>query len=374
MKTLQHLRKANFFLTMILSFLFILTETQQLYATHAAGSDIKFQCLGGLQYKIDVTFYRDCGGVAEPSNITVTYKSSNGGVNSTVTANKIASTGQEITMPCTGVTTTCNGGTGTGIRQFIYSATVTLPSAQADWIFSYSICCRNCAITTISNPCASSSVLYIEATLNNILAPCDNSPTFSNIPIAFVCAGQSFNYNHGVLDPDGDSLAYQLIAPKTSSTTTVSFISPASATTPVASSTPFTLNPLTGDLNFTPSQIQIGILALLIKEYRNGQLIGSIIRDMQVYTQTCSNNLPTASGINGTTNFSTTVCPNTPVCFTVNTNDADAGQIISVTTNNGIPGATYTIGSGPHPTLSFCWTPSVSDISLLPHTYSNCSR
>ncbi len=344
---------------------------QKAFATHAAGSDIKYRSLGGNQYEIEVTFYRDCGGVAEPADITVNCKSVSGNSNFNVTCTKVASgNGEEITVPCVTSSSTCNGGTTTGIRKWIYRGTVTLPSQRADWVFSYNICCRNCSITTISNPCASNSVLYIEATLNNILAQGNSSPSFSNIPIAFVCVGQPFNYNHGVLDADGDSLKYELIAPKTSATSNVSFISPASVTTPIASSTPFTLNSVTGDFNFTPSQIQIGVMAIRVKEYRNGQLIGSVIRDMQIYTQTCNNNLPTISGINGGNNFSATICPGQTYCFTVNSSDLDASQVVSMTTNNGIPGATYTISGGNRPTLTFCWTPTVADIDLNPKTFT----
>lgn len=355
---------------LILVFLALIFSGNKTYATHAAGSDIRYTCLGGLTYKVTVTFYRDCGGVAEPSNISVNYKSTTAGVNSNFTANKISGTGQEITVPCASSSSSCTGGSSTGIRKFVYEGTVTLPSARADWVFSYSVCCRNCVITTIVNPCAANSTLYVEAKLNNILAPCNSSPNFSNIPIAFVCVGQNFNYNHGVLDPDGDSLAYQLIAPKLSATSSVVFIPPASITSPIASSTPFVTNPATGDLNFTPSAIQIGVLALLVQEYRNGQLIGSVIRDMQVYTTACSNNLPTATGINGTNNFSLTACPGQQVCFTINTADSDASQVVTLTTNNGIPNATYTVSSGNRPTLTFCWTPGVNDIDLLPKTFT----
>ena len=341
------------------------------FATHSAGSDIKYRCLGGLQYEIEVTFYRDCGGVAEPSNITVNCKSNAGNHNLNVTLNKVSGTnGQEITVPCASSSSTCNGGVSTGIRQWVYRGTVTLPSARADWVFSYSICCRNCSITTITNPCASNSNLYVEAKLNNIVAPCNSSPTFSNIPIAFVCVGQNFNYNHGVLDPDGDSLVYSLITPKSTATSSVTFIPPANVNNPIASSTPFSINSSTGDLNFTPSQIQIGVMAILVQEYRNNQLIGSVIRDMQVYTQTCTNTLPTVSGINGTSNYSLTACAGQQICFTINSIDPDATQNVTLTTNNGIPGATYTISGGTRPTLTFCWTPTVNDINLRPKTFT----
>ncbi len=349
----------------------LIAGNQQAFATHAAGSDIKYRYLGGMSYEVEVTFYRDCGGVAEPNNITVNCRSANGGSNFNVIAIKVATNnGAEITVPCVTSNSNCNGGSGTGVRQWTYRGTVTLPAAQTDWVFSYSICCRNCSITTIVNPCASNSVLYVEATLNNVISLNNSSPVFSNIPIAFVCLGQTFNFNHGVIDVDGDSLRYDLITPKTTATNSVNFISPASATTPLASTTPFSINNVTGDLNFTPSQIQIGIMAIRIREFRNGQLIGSVIRDMQVYTQTCTNNLPTASGINGTNSFSATICPNQQLCFTVNTADLDASQIVSLTTNSGIQGATYSISSGPRPTLTFCWTPTFNDIDLNPKTFT----
>ena len=360
------------FSTMLLS-IFLLSGIQnQVHATHAAGSDIKYRCLGGLQYEIEVTFYRDCGGVSEPGSITVNYKSANGNQNLNITANKVAgaSNGLEITVPCASSASSCTGGSSTGIRKWIYRANITLPSAQTDWVFSYNVCCRNCAITTIVSPCASNSTLYVEAKLNNLTAPCNSSPTFSNIPIAFVCIGQNFNYNHGVIDPDGDSLAYSLIAPKTTATSNVTFIAPASVTTPIASSTPFGINSSTGDLNFTPNQIQIGVMAILVREFRGGQLIGSVIRDMQVYTQACTNNLPTASGINGSTNFSITACPGQQVCFTVSSVDIDASQNVTMTTNNGISNASYTISGGTRPTLTFCWTPTNADINLLPKTFT----
>ena len=357
---------------LLVSILLLAGLQNQVFATHAAGSDIKYRCLGGNQYEIEVTFYRDCGGVAEPGNITINYKSVNGNHNLNVTANKVAgsSNGIEITVPCATSSSSCNGGSSTGIRKWRYIAVVTLPSAQTDWVFSYSVCCRNCSITTISNPCASNSTLYVEAKLNNLTAPCNSSPTFSNIPIAFVCIGQNFNYNHGVIDPDGDSLSYSLIAPKITATSNVTFIAPASITTPIASSTPFGINAGTGDINFTPSQIQIGIMAILVREYRNGVLIGSVIRDMQVYTQACTNNLPTSSGINGTTNYSINACPGQQICFTVSSADIDASQIVTMTTNNGIQNASYTISGGSRPTLTFCWTPTNADINLLPKTFT----
>jgi hypothetical protein len=339
-------------------------------ATHAAGSDLTYQCLGGLQYRVQVAFYRDCAGVDEPNNISLSYSSASCGYNLSATATKVAGTGLEITVPCGTSSTACNGGSTTGIRKWVYQATITLPAACSDWVFSYQVCCRNCAITTVQNPCANSSNLYVESTLNNLTAPCNSSPTFSNIPIAFACLGQGFNFNQGMMDADGDSLAYELAVPKINASGTVSYVAPHSVTQPILSSTPFTLNPITGQISFTPSAVEIGILAVKVKEYRNGVQIGSVIRDMQIYVSVCPNNLPTASGVNNTTNYSAYGCPGQSICFTVHTADADAAQNVSIVHNNGIPGATYTISGGSRPVLTFCWTPTEAQVSATPYVFT----
>ena len=332
----------------------LMLNKQSAFATHSAGADIKYKYLSGNQYEVTVTFYRDCGGVAEPNSVTVNCKSQNGNFNFNVSANKVSgANGQEITFPCSTTSTTCNGGVATGIKKWTYSTVVTLPSQQSDWTFSYSICCRNCSITTINNPCSSNSVLYVEAKLNNLLSINNSSPDFTNSPVAFVCLGQNFNYNHGVVEPDGDSLFYELITPKTGSNSTVTFIPPSSVINPISSSTPFALNSTNGDINFTPNQMQIGVMAIRVKEYRNGQFIGSVIRDMQVYTQTCNNNLPTLSGINGGNNFTTAICANQQICFTVNSIDLDNTQSITLSCNNGIQNASYVITAGNRPSLNF---------------------
>ena len=115
----QWIRKANYLFWVILLLLPNYAE-----ATHGAGADLTYKCLGGLQYEITVTFYRDCGGIAEPASIQVNYRSFTGGVNLNATAYKISPTGNEITLPCSTAVTSCNGGNTTGIRQFIYKTRI----------------------------------------------------------------------------------------------------------------------------------------------------------------------------------------------------------------------------------------------------------
>ena len=212
----------------------------KVFATHAAGSDLTYTWVSGNTYHVRVSFYRDCAGIAAPNTVTLNVKSTSCGQNFNVTLPRVSGTGQEITFPCNPTSTVCNGGTNPGIQLYQYEADVTLPTQCTDWIFSYSVCCRNCAINTITNQanCNNSSTgnaLYVEALLNNVNGNHNSSPQFTNIPVAFVCLNQTFTYNHGVVDPNGDSLSYTFIAPKRSATVDVGYIAPYSATNWLAS-------------------------------------------------------------------------------------------------------------------------------------------
>ena len=88
----------------------------------------------------------------------------------------------------------------------------------------------------------------------------------------------------------------------------------------------------------TPQQLQVTVMAVLVKDYRKGVLIGTVERDMQVIVMNCNNNLPWLSGINGTNVFNMTACAGVPFCFNILSNDIDTGQTLTVTWNSGIPG------------------------------------
>ena len=62
----------------VLLVLAIVLRYEAANATHAAGADFTYRCLGGLQYELNLTFYRDCGGVAEPNTIDISYRTLTG--------------------------------------------------------------------------------------------------------------------------------------------------------------------------------------------------------------------------------------------------------------------------------------------------------
>lgn len=369
-------KQANIRLSFAVIALLLTFSSFNASATHSSGADLQYTWVSGNTFKVTVSFYRDCAGVAAPATITLNAKSTSCSKNQNYTLNLEAGTGQEITFPCRSVQTKCtnSASVNAGYQLYVYSNNVTLPQKCTDWVMSFYVCCRNCAITTLNNPCADN--MYIEATLNNVVAPTNNSAQFTNIPVALICVNQSFTYNHGVYDPDGDSLVYSFINPKTFNTSTntvgsVTFNPGFSSTSPLTSSPAVTLNSANGDITMNPTvNGEIGVCAILVREYRNGVLIGSAIRDMQFLTRICNPNfLPTATGINGTGNFQATVCPGSNINFTVNSADPNAADTVTMSWNNSIVNATFTTVGAKIPVGTFNWTPTLADARPQPYTF-----
>lgn len=351
----------------ILLFLFIL-KSDAAFATHSMGADLSYQCLGGNNYRLRISFYRDCEGIQAPFACMVQISSASCGINDVAYLVPLPGTGQEITTICPSDSSTCNGGIHTGIEEWVYEGDYTFPAQCNDWTIVYEQCCRNGAITTISNPLNEEILIY--ALLNNTVSPCNNSPTFSNKPVPFVCIGQEFCFNHGAWDPDGDSLSYSLITPLSYLHSNVSYFPPYSPTQPLNSVPPMSFNYQNGDFCITPQTSEVTVMAVLVSEYRNGVFIGAVERDIQITVIPCVNNLPSLSGINGTNNYSATICADAPFCFDIFSNDIDPGQTVSVSWDHAIPPASLTVNGSAHPSATFCWTPSQADVGSNPRCFT----
>jgi gliding motility-associated-like protein len=352
-----------------ISFILLFIQSQnEAFASHAQSADLTYKCLGGSQYQISLSFYRDCAGVAAPTTVSINVASASCAQNLNVTLNQIPGTGIEVSPICASLTTTCSGGVYPGVQQYKYTGIVTLPAACTDWVFSFSLCCRNASIGTILTP--SSDNIYIEAHLDNLDFPCSSSPTFSNPPVPFVCVGQPYCYNNGAVDPDGDSLSYTLITPETGPGTTVTYIAPYTASQPLSSMPAVTFNNVTGDICMTPTALQVTVFAILVQKWRGEMLVGSVMRDIQLRTMTCTNNNPYTDGINNTGIYSLTACAGVPISFNISSYDLDSGQIVTITWDSGISGASFISSGGARPTATFSWTPTLADISTASHCFT----
>lgn len=339
-------------------------------ATHMSGGEIYWECIGPNQFRIRLLVYRDCAGIGVDPTYNLVLTSPCGNRNLTVTHSGATELSQlcDIQLP----NSTCNGGTLPGIQQYVYTGTITLPPCNS-WHISWTNIYRNNAIVNLTNP--GTRHMYIESVLNSSAAPCNDSPTFTNTAIPYVCLGYPVTYSYGAVDNESDSLSYSLIGARMVNGTAIPYTNPNSPAQPIPG---ITLDPVTGLMNFTLNTAGNWVVVVLVTEYdANGNVIGSIMRDMQFVAYPCSNIPPNAAS--GTvTNLtgqalatgprSVQVCESGDMCFDMVISDPNASNVLSAFTNaaHSLPGATFTY-TGTNPiTARLCWTAQAGSSGFFP--------
>jgi gliding motility-associated-like protein len=369
----------KYFYSFLLLLVVLLASIQETKASHAMGADITYQCIGGNTYRIRLAIYRDCSGISiSPFDANVRFTSQSCGQDFNITLDSISSFwGVDVSPYCPAelANSNCNtGGTLPGVQMYIFEKDVVLPAQCADWVIGWGLCCRNDAITNLDSP--GSYDLYVQARLNNLTVSCNSSPEFTNLPVPYICNGQLYNYNHGAYDIDGDSLVYQNIQPLDDNGVTIPYAGGRSVASPMIASS-YSFDPLTGQYSITPSALQNAVLTVRVLEYRNGVLIGSTMRDIQVKVIDCTNNqvssLATIDNFQGAGTLidanSFQMCSGQYVSFDVKFTDPDINDIITVSTNiaQTLPGATMTqtttqvINGIATVIATFEWTPTLAD-------------
>jgi gliding motility-associated-like protein len=335
-------------------------------ATHIVGADMSYKNIGPNKFEFTLNIYRDCRGIPVQPSYKIDYSSLNCNLQGNFTVNMDPSLTKEISPICPGLPTICTGGTQDGIQQYVYKAVFTIPQACKDWVFSWRECNRNKAITTIVNPDA--QCIYVESTLNNVDAPSNNSPTFNNPPVSVLCIGQLNYYNPGTAEQDMDNLTFSAITPRTGKFKDVVYLPSYSSGNPLINSSGYQVSTVIGDIIVNPSVVnEITVAAIKVQEYRNGVLIGSTMRDIQIITKDCNNNNPILSGIDKSTSDSISICAGKQVCFSVYGTDIDIGQNLTMSWNYGIDTtrAKFTItGDTTAPKGNFCWSTKPTDAGL----------
>lgn len=343
-------------------------------ASHALGAEISYECLGGNEYLVRLVFYRDCGGISAPSSPSISISSSCG--NQTLNMALQPPTPPfppfdaylvDYELPVFCQASNCGSGNTPGIQEYIYEATVTLPPC-ADWTMSYDLCCRSQDITTINSP--GNQDIYVEAFLNNEYALCNSSPQFDAPARGFLCLNEDNTILSTATDADGDLLVYSLYTPWHNPGSSVTYNGGYSPNNPLNNSG-FVFN--NGELEIHPtSNGQITVLGVMVEEYRDGILIGRVVRDMQIRV---INNCPQNPGhdfdidqdgiFDGDTFI---MCSESSIQLDIYLNNTLPNLNYGINANNlaDFPGATFANvpnGSAPGGVIGqFNWTPDASYI------------
>jgi gliding motility-associated-like protein len=130
----------------------------------------------------------------------------------------------------------------------------------------------------------------------------NQTPTLLNPPIDVAAVGQRYIHNPNAYDADGDSLSYKIYVPQEEARAGFgmnipyedpNMIGAPGRTEAGASPATFNIDPITGDLVWdapaSPGQYNV---AFLVEEWRDGFLIGRIVRDMQIIVEDVRNDRP----------------------------------------------------------------------------------
>lgn len=386
------------------SLLFVFTLfSNRARASHAAGGELVYQWVSDSTYRIIFKFYRDCSGISEPGSVQLCYINHCTNQAGGVTMTKMStlpggnSNGSQVSTGCANQKNRCDsfGSSIPGYREWWYSVDFTLPIACSSWKFGVTISARNSSANLIGQ-----DNFYVETTLNSVIAAGNSSPVFSVKPVPYVCVNQPYSYNNGGVDPNGDSIVFEVLRPlgNTSCSSSPYYCPFQSASpayvipgNPFQTNNTFTISALTGEMSFTPTQQGSHTVAVRANEYRNGVKIGSVMRDIQVQVLgTCSgtNTTPTikndsasvtgAGTYSGGTVYGTATFP-LSFCFDIKSTDTAAKLVATDNHSISMPGSSISYTNWATDSVRACvtWTPSATDtgtrIFVVTVKDSNCT-
>ncbi len=366
------------FYSTLLLFLFVLLA-RPTFGSHIMGVDITYECINACTTRIHLKGYRDCTG-SNFINNTLTWT---GCVAPNSINNWSPQVNLEVTPICPGYPTACNtpGATINGVQELSWHRDYDVCSVPpCVFTLQWTDCCRNPSITSLNNP-GSQAIATSGTTINTTLTTCNNSPYYTSPPLFYACQGMDYDVHQGAFDVDGDSMAFSLGTCYQNLGTPVVYASGYSQLAPLGPSWNVTIDPTNGmvHLDASPGNLVIGVVCIAIQEYRNGNLIGTMQRDIQIVILPCgANSNPTFTAISNLTGGATAVGDHvylpfpTPFCFDLGMTDVNSGQNLRMWWDDNTTTATFadatngaildTVNgntSAP-PTGRFCWTPTTN--------------
>lgn len=362
-----------------LSTLILLFSLFTAKASHIVGGDIYYDYLGGNNYRIYISFYRDCysGAAAYDDPLFISIYTSQNQLVQNVGIPFPGSNLLTFNNPCISqIPSIC-------VEKAIYSTVVNLPPTPGGYTISYQRCCRKDEIINIVAPEATGFTLtcHIPGTETGSMA--NSSPRFNNYPPLVLCANQNFFFDHSATDPDGDVLTYELctplhgggqtqsppdcfscVAPNPASApayTPVTWLAPFSQNNPLGPASATSINLNTGLFNTTPTIIGVFVVGVKVNEYRSGVLINSTVRDFIFHVTSCTPppiaSLPPNDEI----------CEGAPIQF-----DNLSSNSITYRWDFGVPGITTDISSVYEPTYTYT-APGNYIVSMITNPGYSCA-
>lgn len=271
---------------------------------------------------------------------------------------------------------------GNNTTQNIYIINYTFPTTGL-YRISFEEDNRNNNVLNIGPPPTQNLNFYVSTILEiNSSYGQNQTPVLLNAPIDVAAVGQRYIHNPGAFDADGDSLAYRLFIPQRSGVNgsginlqykDPNMVTPPGQTEAGGSPATFSMDRVTGDLVWdAPVTKGYYNVAFVVEEWRDGALIGQIVRDMQIIVEDARNDRPVIQPIPDICVEAGTLI-NQPITATDKNGDR-----LTLTSTGGVyeaslvppPVAKFTVaqqGSQGTVTGMFTWQTSCAHVRLEPY-------
>ncbi|MBI1836591.1 MAG: PKD domain-containing protein [Flavobacteriia bacterium] len=340
-------------------------------ASHIVGGDIYYNYLGGNNYQINVTLYRDCfsSGAAydDPLHLSI-YNASNVEI-TTLEVPFPGSTNVPIVFnnPCV----TAPG--GICVEKATYSVTVNLPPTPGGYTASYQRCCRGPNVSNLITPEDTGLTLTTHIPGSETGNIANSSPHFVNYPPIVICNNDQLVFNHYAIDPDGDNLVYSLVTPfaGASSVTPMPLVIPPpnyanvnwsggySGANPLGPGATISIDPVTGVLTAQPLLQGLFVVGIRVQEYRNGVLVGQTVRDFLFKVISCNISMQAIVPLQVDMDYFVSYCQGLTVTF-----DNNSYGATSYSWDFGVPGITNDVSTNFEPTYTYP-TPGTYNVTLI---------
>ena len=306
--------------------LFAIVLTAQ--ATHLMGGEITWKCIKSGpnygKYIFQVKVYRDCQGVPISTSMNLDVHNVPGITTLPLTwytANDLSPTcdtldGINSPYSCNGINIGYAGNGVGAVEEHIYiSDTVRLIGTpdSLGWHFTWSSCCRNLAITNLTNAALNNTgftlraVMYPYTDSTGIVYPennnCyDSSPKFYEKPRTILEAGNGYDplafsngfvYSHNAFDEERDSLYYQFAEPL--SDIPYNYMNPAASALQITGNYPpyptlsnsspipgVQINNNTGRTYYPADYVGNFVTCTKVEAWKCNQLVSEVFREIQV--------------------------------------------------------------------------------------------
>lgn len=281
------------------------------------GGSVSYKYLGRsgpnnkyYKYRITFTVYRDATGggpVFDDPIIIGVYDNGSKQLIQTRNLSPASTIGKKVTPVAAG--TPCKDMPSTDMYETTYTTDFELDGNSSGYHVLWQRCCRNTQVNLPDNEGQTYSA-FIPGT-----GSINTSPSFSEVPVPYICANDSSTLVNTASEPDGDSLVYELAWPYAGGTDQepvpalpdfypslplVKYNFGYSYTLPFGSSGYASIDRKTGATRIYSTTQGRFALAIDVKEYRNGKLISTTRRDIQIIVTGCKpSKQPQRQPVNG---------------------------------------------------------------------------